>query len=111
MSIGELWTMLKNGEIDFKGQKRSFDMQFYVIWTAGIIGFVHGYIMASFLLTFYWIFGATLFVAAVCFPSWPWWNRDPVAWLEPEPEESSKDEKKDEKKKSADSKDKKAAKK
>merc|ERR1719183_234631 len=89
--------MLKNGSIDFVGQKQSFDMQFYLIWIAGIIGFVQGYITAKFLYTFYWVFGATLFCAATCFPAWPWWNRNPVTWVEAKeapPEKENKDDKK-----------------
>eukprot|EP00929_Paragymnodinium_shiwhaense_P015956 TRINITY_DN124055_c0_g1_i1.p2 TRINITY_DN124055_c0_g1~~TRINITY_DN124055_c0_g1_i1.p2 ORF type:complete len:107 (+),score=27.17 TRINITY_DN124055_c0_g1_i1:110-430(+) len=95
MGIFELWEMLRNGSIDFVGQKKSYDLQFYVIWVAGLIGFMHGYAVASFLITFYWVFGATCIVTLVCLPSWPWWNRNPEPWLEPKPDEEddSKDTK------------------
>jgi len=101
MSLGELWDMLKSGSMDFVGQKRAFDMQYYVIWTAGIIGFIYGYIRQSFLHTFYFVFGATVFVCLVCLPSWPCWNRNPVEWLEPRDEEEEEEvkEKPQEKKK------------
>merc|ERR1739845_262139 len=103
MNIVELWQMLKTGSIDFVGQKRAFDMQFYVIWSAGIVGFMWGFIAQSFLYTFYCVFAATLFVTAVCLPAWPWWNRNPVSWLQPEMEQSKKSSKevKEEKKKSS----------
>merc|ERR1712183_661257 len=93
---GELFEMLKDGNIDFIGQKEAYDFQFYVLWASGIIGFVHGYIGGSFRLTFNWVFGATIIVTTLCLPSWPWWNRHPVAWLDPkpEPEKESKESKK-----------------
>ncbi len=81
--IGELWAMLKLGSIDFVGQKQTFDMQYYVICIAGIIGFIYGLIMQRFLYTFYCIFGARVLVTAVCLPAWPCWNRHPVKWREP----------------------------
>jgi len=99
MNLGELWAMLKTGSIDFKGQKQAFDLQFYVIWAAGIVGFIYGFIMEKFLYTFYFVFAATLFCAAVCFPAWPWWNRNPVTWLEPKDEPKSTKDTKEEKKK------------
>lgn len=75
--------MLKAGSMDFRGQKLSFDFQFYFIWVAGVIGFVHGFVASRFLYTFQWIFGATMLVTVLCLPPWPMWNRHPVEWLEP----------------------------
>merc|ERR1719215_143220 len=83
----ELFHMLKEGSIDFVGQKQSYDFQFYVIWTAGIVGWLHGFVVSSFKITFYWIFGATVLCTILCLPSWPIWNKNPVEWLEPEEEE------------------------
>ncbi|CAE7476600.1 SPCS1 [Symbiodinium natans] len=75
--------MLKAGSMDFVGQKQAFNMQFYFIWTSGVIGYVHGFVAQRFLYTFLWIFGTTLFVTLMCLPPWPMWNRHPVVWLEP----------------------------
>jgi len=69
------------GSIDFVGQKRTFDLQFYAIWIAGVIGFIHGYIEQKFLMTFYWIFGASVLVTLLTLPAWPIWNRDPLDFL------------------------------
>merc|ERR1712130_1053827 len=85
--------MLKNGNIDFVGQKQAYDFQFYIIWAAGIIGFAHGYVGQSFKLTFNWVFGATVIVTVLCLPSWPWWNSNPVEWLEPKEEPKEKENK------------------
>eukprot|EP00930_Biecheleria_cincta_P093027 TRINITY_DN83159_c0_g1_i1.p1 TRINITY_DN83159_c0_g1~~TRINITY_DN83159_c0_g1_i1.p1 ORF type:complete len:113 (-),score=27.33 TRINITY_DN83159_c0_g1_i1:86-424(-) len=79
----ELINMLKAGSMDFVGQKKSFDMQFYVIWVAGVIGYVHGFFAQKFLYTFQWVFGATLLVTLCCLPPWPVWNQNPVEWLDP----------------------------
>eukprot|EP00443_Scrippsiella_acuminata_P128857 CAMPEP_0115626554 /NCGR_PEP_ID=MMETSP0272-20121206/28408_1 /TAXON_ID=71861 /ORGANISM="Scrippsiella trochoidea, Strain CCMP3099" /LENGTH=153 /DNA_ID=CAMNT_0003062921 /DNA_START=99 /DNA_END=560 /DNA_ORIENTATION=- len=98
MSIVDLWEMLRSGSMDFVGQKQAFDFQYYIIWIAGIIGFIYGFIQQRFLYTFYFIFGATMFVTAVCLPSWPWWNRNPVKWLEPKEEPKPKEAKEDKKK-------------
>uniref|UniRef100_A0A7S2ND54 Signal peptidase complex subunit 1 n=1 Tax=Alexandrium andersonii TaxID=327968 RepID=A0A7S2ND54_9DINO len=86
------WQMLKSGSTDFIGQKQAYNLQFYAIWLSGIIGFIHGYIEQRFLLTFYWIFGATMLVTVLCLPAWPIWNRNPVDWLEPLPEEKNSKE-------------------
>mmetsp|Transcript_8598 Transcript_8598/g.15423 ORF Transcript_8598/g.15423 Transcript_8598/m.15423 type:complete len:108 (+) Transcript_8598:110-433(+) len=85
MAGSELWAMLMAGQMDFVGQKQAFDIQFYVIWSSGLIGFVYGFIMQRFLYTFYIIFGATLFTVALCLPAWPLWNRNGLEWLEPQP--------------------------
>mmetsp|Transcript_116174 Transcript_116174/g.182748 ORF Transcript_116174/g.182748 Transcript_116174/m.182748 type:complete len:113 (+) Transcript_116174:117-455(+) len=95
MNLIELWTMLKTGSIDFVGQKRAFDMQFYVIWASGIFGFIHGFLTEKFLYTFYWVFTATLVCTAVCLPAWPWWNRNPVNFLKPMIEKEEKPKKED----------------
>eukprot|EP00927_Polykrikos_kofoidii_P050697 TRINITY_DN44590_c0_g1_i1.p2 TRINITY_DN44590_c0_g1~~TRINITY_DN44590_c0_g1_i1.p2 ORF type:complete len:111 (+),score=32.90 TRINITY_DN44590_c0_g1_i1:115-447(+) len=95
----DLWAMLKDGSIDFVGQKQAHDFQCYTIWLSGFIGFFHGYAEANFRITFFWIFGASCFVTVVCLPSWPWWNRNPIAWLEPKPEAPEAQEKEDPKKK------------
>uniref|UniRef100_A0A7S2M5L0 Signal peptidase complex subunit 1 n=1 Tax=Zooxanthella nutricula TaxID=1333877 RepID=A0A7S2M5L0_9DINO len=78
--------MLRSGSMDFVGQKRSFNLQWIVIYAAGVIGFIYGYIEKRFLYTFYCIFGATMAVSLLCVPSWPIWNRHPVEWVEPREE-------------------------
>ncbi|CAE7800984.1 SPCS1 [Symbiodinium sp. CCMP2456] len=83
VGVFELYAMLKAGSMDFVGQKQAFNMQFYFIWTSGVIGYIHGFLAQRFLFTFLWIFGTTLFVTLMCLPPWPMWNRHPVAWLEP----------------------------
>mmetsp|Transcript_4386 Transcript_4386/g.7784 ORF Transcript_4386/g.7784 Transcript_4386/m.7784 type:complete len:112 (-) Transcript_4386:90-425(-) len=101
VGVFELFVMLKNGSIDFVGQKQAFDLQFYVLWTSGVIGFVHGFIMSSFLYTFYWVFGAGCLMTALCLPAWPLWNRNPVNWQEPQVEEEEDAPKPKESKKSS----------
>ncbi|OLP89667.1 Coiled-coil domain-containing protein 173 [Symbiodinium microadriaticum] len=40
--------MLKAGSMDFVGQKQAFNMQFYFIWTSGVIGYIHGFFAARY---------------------------------------------------------------
>ena len=64
------------------------------------IGWIYGYIHSSFLLTFYfWLAGLTLSVV-LCVPSWPWYNRNPVEWLDIKVITGESKEEKEEKKKS-----------
>lgn len=88
----EVWTMLKGGNIDFVGQSTTYNLQSYVIWVAGIIGFIHGFVGQRFLYTFYWIFGSTILITLICLPSWPIWNRHPLKWLEPRPEDKEEEQ-------------------
>eukprot|EP00435_Cladocopium_sp_Y103_P034125 s1853_g8.t1 len=83
VGVMELYAMLRAGSMDFVGQKQAFNMQFYFIWASGVIGFIHGFFAQRFLYTFAWVFGTSAFVALMCLPPWPMWNRHPVAWLEP----------------------------
>ncbi|CAK0843130.1 unnamed protein product, partial [Prorocentrum cordatum] len=86
-SLEELVEMLMTGSIDFVGQKRTFDLQFYAIWTSGPTRlwaagwWIHGYIEQKFLMTFYWIFGTSLIVTLLTLPAWPIWNRNPLEFL------------------------------
>merc|ERR1711920_171440 len=96
--IREFWNTLVNGQIDFVAQKTTYDIQFYLIWIAGVIGFLHGYVQSSFKLTFTWVFGATVIATLVCLPSWPLWNRNLVKWLEPQEKEKEEDSKQKENK-------------
>ncbi|CEM31030.1 unnamed protein product [Vitrella brassicaformis CCMP3155] len=76
--------------MDFKGQYRASIVQSVLIWTVGLVGFVLGFVNQSFRLTFFCILGATVLSAAVCLPSWPWWNMNPVQWQKPKKQNSSK---------------------
>mmetsp|Transcript_30528 Transcript_30528/g.65759 ORF Transcript_30528/g.65759 Transcript_30528/m.65759 type:complete len:129 (-) Transcript_30528:39-425(-) len=96
VAFGELVAMLKYGTMDFVGQKQAYDLHSYIIWLAGLLGFIYGLYMQRFLYTFYFIAGGTGLAVLLCFPSWPMWNRNPVQWLEPaeeEDEEEDEDEK------------------
>merc|ERR1712039_409218 len=80
------WDLLLEGQLDFVGQRRAFNLQSYAIWISGLIGFVHGYIEASFAYTFYWIFGTSVVIGIVCLPSRWFWNRNRLEWLTPKVE-------------------------
>jgi len=77
---------LVNGQMDFVGQKQAYYIMLAGIWTSGAIGFVHGYLAQSFLLTSYYIMGGSLFFSLICIPSWPFFITHRVKW-QPSPVE------------------------
>ena len=83
---------------DFKGQyycERTFQI---LVLIFGLIGFVVGYFLQDFRVTFYWLATGGSISAVICLPDWPWWNRHPLKWLEvpdaPEEKEPVKKKKK-----------------
>ncbi|CAJ1381633.1 unnamed protein product [Effrenium voratum] len=101
VGVMELIAMIRAGSMDFVGQKQAFNMQFYCIWTSGVIGFIHGFFAHRFLYTFAWIFGTSAIVGLLCVPPWPMWNRHPVAWLVPKDEDEEPKEPKAKKQESS----------
>jgi len=71
---------LVNGQMDYVGQKEAYNAMLYGIWACGAVGFVHGYVAQSFLLTSYYIMGASLFFSIICIPSWPYFISHKVEW-------------------------------
>ncbi|CAK0843133.1 unnamed protein product, partial [Prorocentrum cordatum] len=86
-SLEELVEMLMTGSIDFVGQKRTFDLQFYAIWTSGVIGFIPEGLAASPLAGLgerrggRGARGTSLIVTLLTLPAWPIWNRNPLEFL------------------------------
>jgi signal peptidase complex subunit 1 len=66
--------------MDFTGQARAEKIFIILLWTAGVIGFIYGYITERFLHTFLFIFGAFAVSALVCIPSWPFFNKNRLAF-------------------------------
>jgi len=59
----------------------------YTIWGFGFCGFVHGFIIQRFVITYYWIAVGTVLVSIITIPSWPYFLQNRVDWKEPPEEE------------------------
>jgi len=71
------------GQIDFEGQRLAEMLTTVLLGAAGIIAFLAGYLAQDIRLTLYvGLVGTALtFVAVV--PPWPFYNKNPEAWLPP----------------------------
>ncbi|GMH84121.1 hypothetical protein TL16_g09823, partial [Triparma laevis f. inornata] len=68
--------------MDFKGMALSELLFYYICIVSGAIGWIYGFVHQSFLQTFYiWACGLGVSVV-LCVPDWPFFNRNPVKWLD-----------------------------
>ena len=76
---------------DFVGQKWSERVYHVLIIVPSFIGFVHGYLVQDFYITFLYWLAATVTAMVICVPGWPWlWQRNKVAWLNEVPKIKTK---------------------
>ena len=66
--------------MDFVGQEKARRFFTIVLWAAGIIGFVVGMVTRRFLHTFLVLFAGFVVSAVVCIPSWPYFNKNRLAF-------------------------------
>lgn len=66
--------------MDYRGQALSETLQQIINVLFGVIGFVYGYYIQSFWVTFLWCVTGFLVASLVCIPDWPWFNRHPLPW-------------------------------
>eukprot|EP00934_Nitzschia_sp_Nitz4_P007623 Nitzschia sp. Nitz4//scaffold112_size70979//25676//26000//NITZ4_005899-RA/size70979-augustus-gene-0.82-mRNA-1//1//CDS//3329533256//7613//frame0 len=72
--------------MDFKGQQLAELIFYWVILAFGAIGWVIGFVQQDFAIVFKcWLAGVGLSVV-LCVPDWPFYNRNPVKWLESVPD-------------------------
>ena len=85
-------------EMDYKGQQLSEYIYYVLTILFGGIAWVYGYIHEDFGLTVYgWSVGLGL-ALILCIPDWPFFNRNPVRWLDeiqgaPKEKKASKEKK------------------
>lgn len=74
-----VWT----AAMDFAGQKLAEFLLVRILVAFGIVGFVVGYATSNFNLMA--LINAVGFIITVLLvvPDWPWFNRNPLPWLEP----------------------------
>ncbi|CAN0929245.1 Signal peptidase complex subunit 1 [Linum grandiflorum] len=68
--------------MDWQGQKLAERLMQVTLLAFAAMAFITGYIMGSF-HTMFLIYGGGLFLAAlIVLPSWPFFNRNPLPWLD-----------------------------
>mmetsp|Transcript_64475 Transcript_64475/g.203638 ORF Transcript_64475/g.203638 Transcript_64475/m.203638 type:complete len:86 (-) Transcript_64475:58-315(-) len=72
--------------MDFKGQMLSEQLCMYTIILFGIIGFLAGYIMASFKITMIIYTAGVILAFVISVPDWRYFNQNPLDWLPSEEE-------------------------
>eukprot|EP00923_Selenidium_pygospionis_P012748 GHVN01021809.1.p1 GENE.GHVN01021809.1~~GHVN01021809.1.p1 ORF type:complete len:117 (+),score=17.60 GHVN01021809.1:37-387(+) len=70
-------------EMDFRGQDLAYNIMVFVLGFAGIIGFIVGFALQQFFITFKFIAVGTIIAGVLCVPSWPIYTRHPVKWQAP----------------------------
>merc|ERR1712098_734155 len=83
---------LNRGQMDFVGQSNAKTAMYIIIYGFTIVGFILGYREGRFGLTFRWSFSGYLLANALCFLSWPMWNRHPVQFQPATEVEEDEDE-------------------
>ena len=71
---------LKDGQMDFVGQAKAQDIATVILWIAGVVGFVYGFVSDRFLHTFLVILTGFVVSVLICVPSWPAFNRNRLAF-------------------------------
>lgn len=80
MGLFDFIEHMRQGRMDFVGQRRAYIFQLVTLWLAGFIGLIYGYVTGNFINTFRVLFGTAIANILIVVPSWPWWNRHPVAF-------------------------------
>jgi signal peptidase complex subunit 1 len=74
------FTCLREGQMDFVGQAKAQKFYTVVLWMAAPIAFLVGFILNRFLYSFLVVFAAFLMCGLVVVPSWPYFNRNRLAF-------------------------------
>mmetsp|Transcript_18980 Transcript_18980/g.39286 ORF Transcript_18980/g.39286 Transcript_18980/m.39286 type:complete len:83 (-) Transcript_18980:307-555(-) len=71
--------------MDYEGQKLAELLFYIIICLFGAVGWVMGYLQQDFTIVFQaWLAGVVISVV-LCVPDWPFFNRNPIKWLESVP--------------------------
>lgn len=76
--------------MDFVGQAKAQNFYTIVLWAAGLIAFLVGLVTERFLYAFFVLFAAFLVCGLVVVPSWPYFNRNRLAFQKIKTSSSSK---------------------
>jgi len=71
------------GQIDFEGQRLAELITTVLLGVSGIIAFFVGYVKQDIYQTLWVGLGGTVLTFLAVVPPWPFYNKNPVAWLPP----------------------------
>ncbi|VVB09816.1 unnamed protein product [Arabis nemorensis] len=69
--------------MDWQGQKLAEQLMQILLLIAAIVAFVVGYVTASFRTMMLIYAGGVVLTTLVTVPNWPFFNRNPLQWLDP----------------------------
>mmetsp|Transcript_40860 Transcript_40860/g.73422 ORF Transcript_40860/g.73422 Transcript_40860/m.73422 type:complete len:94 (+) Transcript_40860:482-763(+) len=69
--------------MDFAGQKLSEQLAIYTTLFFALFSFLAGYLMSSFKLMMIIYAGGVTMAMVISVPDWPYFNQNPLKWLDP----------------------------
>ncbi|KAL5542460.1 hypothetical protein UlMin_010170 [Ulmus minor] len=69
--------------MDWQGQKLAEQLMQTMLLAFAVAGFMTGYVMKSFQMMILVYAGGAVLTTLVTIPNWPFFNRHPLKWLEP----------------------------
>ena len=84
--------------MDYKGQELSENIYQIIILAFGVVGWIYGYVLNDLTHSFHvWCVGVAI-ACVIAIPSWPFYNRNPIKWLDEIPKRTEPKRKKKSKK-------------
>lgn len=80
----ELLDQIRNileGQIDYEGQKLVESLSTLVFAFVGVVSFIAGFVSQDIIRTLYIGIGGSALVFVLAVPPWPFYKRNPIAWL------------------------------
>jgi signal peptidase complex subunit 1 len=69
-------------KMDWQGQKRAEMLMQVLLVASAVAAFVAGYVLSDFQLMLLVYAGGVVLTTLVTVPDWPWFNRNPLKWLD-----------------------------
>ncbi|VVA20039.1 PREDICTED: signal peptidase [Prunus dulcis] len=69
--------------MDWQGQKLAEQLMQILLLVFAVVGFLTGYITGSFQMMVLTYAGGVVLTTLVTVPNWPFFNRNPLKWLDP----------------------------
>ncbi|XP_071690912.1 signal peptidase complex subunit 1-like [Rutidosis leptorrhynchoides] len=69
--------------MDWQGQKVAEQLMQIMLVVFAIAAFITGYVLDSFQLMLYIYAGGAVLTTLTTIPNWPFYNRNPLKWLDP----------------------------
>ncbi|KAF3629402.1 putative signal peptidase complex subunit 1 [Capsicum annuum] len=70
-------------KMDWQGQKLVEQLMQILLVSFAVVAFLTGYVLGSFQTMLLTYAGGVVFTALVTIPNWPFFNRNPLNWLDP----------------------------